>query len=747
MMHSPVRLHPVRARFLVHALRACSLLFLAILLASPARAQITRAQAISAVTSEVILPDPNAGTLVAYAPQIALQAGDVVRPWDDPTSPLASISYPIGSMTWFVWIDDHPSRKFTHPTRFVFVDANNPSPTVGNGGIVVTPAEWWPVINGTSFYSDSLERVTSADRFHNSPPDGRVLPPPPAPSGPAGPESNTKGAILVSGSAGKEFEGDIMDLDGAMQAQGGVPAGNIKKKVDATMADLKGFITDANNAGWRKVFVHIGSHGAVDRIQFDDRWYTATELACELQKLMAQNICITIESCKSGSLLDEIKTKLAGKTGVSIAATDAAKDSYYWVNHAGTDGNSYFVEDFIACWANPAADGPDAGTDVSQSEAFEWVKANGSATTRGQNPQKRTHGLQVNEIYASHAGTDNREFIELTGPPGEPLDGHMVLIVEGDGTSAGTLDRVWDLTGFSYPGSGIFVLGDAGVVPPPDFVLGTSDTIENGTETIYLIEAGQPSVVLAALGTNVVLSGSATMIPTWGDIIDHFALVDGGYPATDTVYDEAPVFGPDGTFLPSGIYRCSDETFDWAPAFLDFDPGVPGPHPASPGNANQSCAPGVVICTGEPGTPCPCGNHSLPGSGDGCLNSQGQGGRLRATGAASLGSDGLVLLGSQMSANGPGLYFQGTARINGGLGNPFGDGLRCAGGAVIRLGIKFAAGGASQYPEGGDPAVSVQGMVLAPGLRVYQVWYRNAPPFCTSATFNLTNGLEVNWQP
>jgi len=25
----------------------------------------------------------------------------------------------------------------------------------------------------------------------------------------------------------------------------------------------------------------------------------------------------------------------------------------------------------------------------------------------------------------------------------------------------------------------------------------------------------------------------------------------------------------------------------------------------------------------------------------------------------------------------------------------------------------------------------------------YQVWYRNAAPFCTSATFDLTNALEV----
>jgi len=31
------------------------------------------------------------------------------------------------------------------------------------------------------------------------------------------------------------------------------------------------------------------------------------------------------------------------------------------------------------------------------------------------------------------------------------------------------------------------------------------------------------------------------------------------------------------------------------------------------------------------------------------------------------------------------------------------------------------------------------------GIRYYQIWYRDAAAFCTSNTFNLTNGLEVIW--
>jgi hypothetical protein len=107
-------------------------------------------------------------------------------------------------------------------------------------------------------------------------------------------------------------------------------------------------------------------------------------------------------------------------------------------------------------------------------------------------------------------------------------------------------------------------------------------------------------------------------------------------------------------------------------------------------------------------------------------------------------ADSLVLAGSGMPSSSA-LYFQGTSAVAGGAGTAFGDGLRCAGGAVIRLGTKTNALGASQYPVAGDLPVSVRGAVTPGDTRVYQVWYRNAAPFCTPDTFNLTNGLAVAW--
>jgi len=95
--------------------------------------------------------------------------------------------------------------------------------------------------------------------------------------------------------------------------------------------------------------------------------------------------------------------------------------------------------------------------------------------------------------------------------------------------------------------------------------------------------------------------------------------------------------------------------------------------------------------------------------------------------------------------NSSALYFQGTGQVNGGMGVAFGDGLRCVGGTVLRLKVVTNAAGSSQYPQAGDPSVSVRGQITMPGVRNYQVWYRNAASFCTSQTFNLSNGWSVTW--
>jgi len=184
------------------------------------------------------------------------------------------------------------------------------------------------------------------------------------------------------------------------------------------------------------------------------------------------------------------------------------------------------------------------------------------------------------------------------------------------------------------------------------------------------------------------------------------------------------------------------------------DPGFPSGNLATVNGFQVKVAggggpvnPGTAYCFGDgTATACPCANSSSFGTNEGCLNSLGLGGKLVATGSASLGNDTLVLQGTQMP-NSSALYFQGTAQQSAVAGAVFGDGLRCAAGSITRLGTKTNAGGGSVYPAVGDPSVSVRGVVLGAGTREYQVWYRNAAAFCTASTFNLTNGLQVSWAP
>jgi hypothetical protein len=160
-----------------------------------------------------------------------------------------------------------------------------------------------------------------------------------------------------------------------------------------------------------------------------------------------------------------------------------------------------------------------------------------------------------------------------------------------------------------------------------------------------------------------------------------------------------------------------------------------------------SPATGVHFCGGDgSSTVCPCINSSGTPA-QGCSNSIHVGGYLAAGGNPSLSNDTVVLYAENMGSSTTALHFQGTTRVNNGLGAVFGDGLRCAGGSIVRLGVHTAVNGTAQFPGPGDSAVHVRGQITAPGSRTYQVWYRDTASFCTSAAFNLSNGFEITWAP
>jgi hypothetical protein len=153
---------------------------------------------------------------------------------------------------------------------------------------------------------------------------------------------------------------------------------------------------------------------------------------------------------------------------------------------------------------------------------------------------------------------------------------------------------------------------------------------------------------------------------------------------------------------------------------------------------------GEVFCLGD-GTSgaCPCGNESAASDRAGCRNSFGIGGVLRAHGRMSLSGDTASLDGSAMT-NSTVLYVQGAQAAP---GSPFGDGIKCTNGPFVRLGTRTNVAGASSFPGGSGPSLSVKGHVVSPGTRYYQARYRNPAAFCTPDTFNYTNGVVGVWAP
>jgi hypothetical protein len=156
--------------------------------------------------------------------------------------------------------------------------------------------------------------------------------------------------------------------------------------------------------------------------------------------------------------------------------------------------------------------------------------------------------------------------------------------------------------------------------------------------------------------------------------------------------------------------------------------------------------PGELFCAGDgidPSvTPCPCGNAGVYAHG--CAHSGNPSGAfLDAYGTRSF--DDVSLRAEGMPGTSTCIYLQGDQVDNA----TFGDGVRCAGGTLVRLRVRANVGGASTFPDATDTVTLSQRGGVVPGsgvTRLYQTYYRNAAAaFCPPETFNVTNGVRVEW--
>jgi Tol biopolymer transport system component len=160
------------------------------------------------------------------------------------------------------------------------------------------------------------------------------------------------------------------------------------------------------------------------------------------------------------------------------------------------------------------------------------------------------------------------------------------------------------------------------------------------------------------------------------------------------------------------------------------------------------CSPGL-----DGVMPCPCVNPPA-GSDRGCDNSAATGGAiLSASGIAYLATDSLVFTASGELPTATSIVLQGNAESS--AGTVFGQGVRCAGGALRRLYVKAASGGSITAPDfaAGEPSISARSAALgdliqAGESRWYLVYYRDPVVLggcSSSSTFNATQTGRVSW--
>jgi predicted extracellular nuclease len=193
---------------------------------------------------------------------------------------------------------------------------------------------------------------------------------------------------------------------------------------------------------------------------------------------------------------------------------------------------------------------------------FSWVETEGAtANTKGQPNTGQTFGSgelpepQLSEIRIDQTGTDNDEYVEISGAPQTALDGLSLLVI-GDGTGgSGVIENVVDLTGRTIGATGYFVVAES------TFTLGTADLVaglnfENGDNVTQLLVRDFSGTNGQDLDTN---DDGVLDVTPWSAVVDRVALIVQDNPPTTTEFHYGPpTVGPDGTAVPGHAFRCDD---------------------------------------------------------------------------------------------------------------------------------------------------------------------------------------------
>jgi len=380
------------------------------------------------------------------------------------------------------------------------------------------------------------------------------------------------------------------------------------------------------------------------------------------------------------------------------------------------------------------------GASVEWTMAGYTENANGKAIYDSNGANVIGHLTSLNQISTLEGPSLTSPMIDSVGNVYflAPID----LTSTGGGTGVGLLRAVYDATAFSYRLDLVLRTGDVLHGPNSDrdyqirfMTIADSNSIDSGTCFSGNINqdahnaadpAGLSSTSTEALGglvLNVDIIYDINGDGLFEDLSTNPSTPDQEY---NSLLYVAHAKDCNGNGVPDDLDIIEGTSTD-----NDGD-GVP-----------DECAAGTPYCFGDgSGTTCPCGNFG--GSGEGCANSSGSGAYFFSTGSPSVSADDLGFDAFNLLPGQPALLFVGENQVNGGNGVVFGDGLRCAGFNVVRLGVRVPDGN-GQASWG--PGMGAQGGWSAGDTRNFQVWYRDPGGSPCGAGFNLSHGLSVVFVP
>ncbi len=254
--------------------------------------------------------------------------------------------------------------------------------------------------------------------------------------------------------------------------------------------------------------------------------------------------------------------------------------------------------------------------------------------------------VTLSELGVDLPSTDNgQEFVELAGVPGTSLAGYFLLLVEGDGTGAGTLDAAYNLGSYALGANGVLLIRDSATVLQPApaqqsqvVVFDFNPDMENGS-TSFLLGFGTPPAVGTDLDSDNdgVLNAGALATFT---VVDAVALVENDGASNVGYADDVggTNLGPFANFNADTAYRtynADGSACRWAAG--DVLGTSPGPYTFDFG-ANEVfgfAAHGITSgVTLNPGTPNVVFDSDLDGLANACDNCPASANPLQVDGDA-----------------------------------------------------------------------------------------------------------------